>query len=103
MKLEPASETGGLLSVVPTGPEVIIFGPCGRKNHSFGSPDGCDELGDQVREYQSKQNAQRVPMPSSRSSMTSDPSGAVLRAWVLRPRLAARYARGFCRVSLNFT
>jgi hypothetical protein len=34
---------------------VIIFGRCGRKNQNFGSPDGCDELGDQVREYQSRQ------------------------------------------------
>jgi hypothetical protein len=64
MMQEPASETGGLLSVVPRGPWVIIFGQCGRNSHGFGLPDGCDELGDQVREYHSKQNARRVPMPS---------------------------------------
>jgi len=34
MMQEPASETGGLVSVVPPGPWVIIFGRCGRKNHS---------------------------------------------------------------------
>src|SRR6266576_2161162 len=103
MMSKPASETGGLVSVVSPGPYVIIFGRCGRKYHSFASPDGCDEFGHQVREDQAKQNARRVPMASSRSGMTSDPSRAVLRAWVLRPRLVARNARAFCGVSFNFT
>ena len=56
---------------------MITFGRCGPKNHSFESRGGCDELGDQVREYRSKQNARRVPMPSSTYGITSDPSGAV--------------------------